>query len=61
MPCNALPVAYKRGGRQRIVTPEGDVISADTNVTMETAEGLGYIPHWGTCPAADQFKGRKTK
>ena len=49
MPCDAEPVAYKevKGGKEKIVTPNGEVIS-----------GIGYIPHWSTCPQANSFRER---
>lgn len=25
----------------------------------ETATGIGYFPHWATCPKADKFRRRK--
>ena len=66
MPCDPEPVLYwihTRGkARERIVTPKGGVISCSLTGETGTATGLGYIPHWATCPERDQFKkGAKTR
>ena len=61
MPYDAQPVTYKAQSRagDKIVTQNGEVISciiapADIN----NATGIGYIPHWATCPHADKFRKR---
>lgn len=53
MPCDAEPVAYKeiKGGKEKIVTPNGEVISCTFDAKPEEMTGIGYIPHWSTCPA----------
>ena len=58
MPCNADAKNYivKPGGSAKIVTPGGDVISAEIIRNPSEASGWGYTPHWSTCPAADNFK-----
>lgn len=60
MPCDATPMYYreKRGGAKRIVTPSGDVISCDLvlSTIFERPTGVGYIPHWASCPHAGDFR-----
>lgn len=58
MPCDAKLVAYKqkKGGLEKVVTDEGEVVSAETQIRMEEADGIGHRPHWATCPAREQFK-----
>lgn len=39
-----------------VVTEAGDVLSGG-NRTVDTA-AYGYLPHWASCPFADQFRRR---
>lgn len=60
MPCNASAVVYwdTKKGSHTIVTQNGETIAKaelDRDIA-DKATGLGYIPHWATCPAADRFK-----
>lgn len=55
MPVNPEMISYRRSepgerGKEKIVTPEGDVVSAD-RVESDKAEGVGYISHFATCKA----------
>lgn len=61
MPCDAEAVYYKANanGKSKIVTPNGIVVTCDIITVPEKADGIGYIPHWSTCPKADTF--RKSK
>ena len=61
MPCDPAQVTYwqKAGAPGKIVTPNGEVISCEFTGDLNKATGIGYIPHWSTCPAAGSFK--KTK
>jgi len=58
MPCDAEPVTYWAGKEyhSKIVTPNGEVISCKLNGYIQNATGIGYIPHWATCPKAKDFK-----
>ena len=58
IPCNYKPVLYKEkaGAKEKIVTRNGMVVSCVLNVDLGSATGIGYIPHWATCPKADQFR-----
>ena len=60
MPCNAELVMYweKRGGKEKIVTPNGEVISCELAGELNSATGLGYISHFSTCPNANQHRKR---
>lgn len=60
MPCNAVRVPYRarKGATGRIVTPNGQVLSADVGVAPEAATGVGYVSHFATCPAAGEFRRR---
>ena len=58
MPCDAGQVAYwqKPGGSAKIVTKNGEVLSAELEGDPQTATGVGYISHFATCPDRDQFR-----
>ena len=60
MPCDAEPVQYRerKGAKGKVVTPNGEVLSADVGVAPEEATGVGYISHFATCPAAGKFRRR---
>lgn len=58
MPCDPKQVMYweTSKGHYRIVTPNGEVIACELNGDVDRATGIGYIPHWGTCPKCKDFK-----
>lgn len=60
MPCDADQVLYwqQAGGSQKIVTPNGEVLSAELRGDPDKATGIGYISHFATCPNADQHRRR---
>ena len=49
--------------------PDGDLIIVNTwgetqrarKVPYEERDGIGNIPHWATCPAADRFRRSRYK
>lgn len=43
---------------QKLVTPAGDVISCEAVKDPAEAQSWGYTPHWSTCDAPDNFRGR---
>ncbi len=51
MPVNPEFINYRMvsGGKERIVTPEGDVVAGERCKAGE-ADGYGYISHFATCP-----------
>lgn len=62
MPVNPQFISYRRPAdgekaKEKIVTPDGDVVSANT-VDHEDAEGYGYISHFATCPGAANHRKR---
>ena len=63
IPCNAevLPYWQTKGGKHKIVTPNGEVLSAELEGIPGMETGLGYITHFATCPDAEKFrkKGKK--
>lgn len=61
IPCNPDQYCYwaKKNGKDRIVTPNGEVISCELHGPFDKATGAGYEPHWATCPVADRFRSRK--
>lgn len=60
IPCDPREVAYWqcRGGRHRIVTRNGEVVSAELEGMPGTMTGIGYISHFATCPQATNFRKR---
>ena len=56
MPCDPDPVTYWPGKECRIVTPNGEVYSCALSGETNEAVGVGYRPHWATCPKAETFR-----
>lgn len=58
MPCDPDPVTYweKAKAKGKVVTQNGMVLSCEFEGDLQKATGIGYIPHWATCPAAAKFK-----
>lgn len=59
MPCNSTPEYYiqkPRSGSKRIVTQNGEVIACEYTKDPCKATGVGYVPHWSTCPYAGKFR-----
>lgn len=63
IPCNPIKVVYwaQKGGKERIVTPNGKVIACAFGGDEKDITGLGYVPHWSTCPKAKDFRRRNNK
>lgn len=64
IPCNSTPIYYiekPKSGRKRIVTPNGEVISCEYTDDPVKATGTGFVPHWATCPFADEFRNNSSK
>ena len=51
MPVNTTFVDYKRvpGGKERIVTPDGEVVAGERCRSDERPDGYGFISHFATC------------
>lgn len=62
MPCDAAQIAYSadKTGKDTVITPNGETLRATINPPPEEATGIGYIPHWATCPHANKFKRKDT-
>lgn len=61
LPCDPDPLTYREAakGRERIVTPNGEVLACEIESDTSKATGIGYKAHWSTCPKADDFRRRK--
>jgi hypothetical protein len=61
IPCDPIPVPYwqRSKAKGKIVTRNGEVISCELYGDPETATGIGYVPHWATCPKAGEFRRKK--
>lgn len=62
MPCDPAFVHYveQKGGKDRIVLSNGDVVVGTVQDYAENTSGYGYISHFATCEAAKMFR-RKRK
>lgn len=65
MPCDADAVAYQENykGKSTIVTEDGRVLKASIITSSggglaPIIDGKGYIPHWATCPYANNHRTR---
>lgn len=58
MPCDPDEVLYweKAKAKGKVVTPNGEIISCEFEGDPAKPTGIGYVPHWATCPAAGDFK-----
>lgn len=60
MPCDPIMLNYRKenGGKEKIVTQDGEVVSGVTGVSPEEADGIGYISHFATCSQSKRFQRR---
>ena len=60
MPCDPEVKTYWQSptGLHKIVTPNGEVVSASLEGDPQTATGIGYTSHFATCPQAGKFRKR---
>ena len=51
MPVNETFINFKivDGGKDRIVTPNGEIVTCTSGVRVEEADGYGYMSHFATC------------
>lgn len=63
MPCDARFYRYRadENGSQRILNHSGEIIKCELVEGQENATGFGYMPHFATCPNADNFRKRGKK
>lgn len=59
IPCDPEQIVYrqKTGGSLKVVTLNGEVLSAELSTDPNTGTGVGYISHFATCPKANEFRG----
>lgn len=46
----------KPGAAGKVITPNGMTLSCEFEGDIQNATGIGYRPHWATCPEAKKFK-----
>ena len=58
IPVDPEEVTYwqKTGGSKKIVTPNGEVVSAELEGDPQTATGIGFVSHFATCTNPDYFR-----
>ena len=58
MPCGAQMVTYweRAKAKGKIITPNGEVLSCVFEGELSKATGIGYVPHWATCPNAERHR-----
>lgn len=56
MPCNLQMVNYQKGGKERIVTNNGEVVAGTITDDPRDSDGYGYISHFATCEYAKTFR-----
>lgn len=58
MPVNESLVNYKLeyNGKDKIVTPNGEIVSCISGVEIAEADGYGYVSHFATCPDARKHR-----
>ena len=58
MPCDPEQVTYwkKVKAAEKVVTANGEVCSCAFEGNPQEATGIGYVPHWATCPKAGEFQ-----
>ena len=59
MPADAALRAYRENpqGKNNVVNELGEVIKCDLQFDGEPT-GMARLPHWATCPNADEFRRR---
>lgn len=58
MPVDPKQVMYwkKQKGSEKVVTPNGEVVSCELVGDLQNATGIGYVSHFSTCPFAGQHR-----
>lgn len=61
MPCDAGKVYFSedKNGKELFVTADGKTVRGSRRLYLASGAKIGYIPHWATCPAAEEFKENK--
>ena len=60
MPCNAGQVTYWKDakGKDTVITPNGETVKCILEPQRMPPSGVGFVPHWATCPQASNFRKR---
>ena len=62
MPCDEGLVEYRAGSspdfEDTVISDTGEVIQCSFDF-LGTPDGKGHIPHWATCPYANDFRQHK--
>lgn len=58
MPVNPELIPYWKDpkGDRKVMTPNGEVITCTCTGKPGEETGVGYVPHWATCPEEKQFR-----
>lgn len=61
MPCDPAIIMYWGSirGKHTIITPNGETVRCELDGPLNDSTGVGYVPHWATCPNADSHRRRK--
>lgn len=61
MPCNPNLIQFWANMKAKdiVITPEGDMVHCNLDGPLEEMTGMGYVPHWATCPFSKQHKKKK--
>ena len=62
LPCDPglIPYVQEGGAKDSVVTEDGEVIRCRLDLQPgEFPTGLARLPHWATCPNADEFRKQK--
>lgn len=62
MPCDPKPIEYHAGStpdfEDVIVTDEGEVVRCTFDFQCDP-DGRGFLPHWASCPYAEEFRRKR--
>lgn len=58
LPVDPDPIPYWKDpkGDRKVMTPNGEVITCTCTGKPGEETGIGYVPHWATCPEEKQFR-----
>ena len=58
MPCDPalIPFWWAPEGEETFITEEGETVRGTRDGDPEEMTGIGYIPHWATCPKRESFR-----
>lgn len=62
MPCDADQKPYWEHPEGKVlITPSGETVKGTLAPQRMPAAGVGYVPHWVTCPQASLFRKKKER